>query len=85
MASSKITSKGQTTVPKEVRDALGLETGSRMVWEIEGRTVKVSPLEAHPFLQLGGSIKTGPGDIAEDIRKAREAWGAERNRRSQEK
>lgn len=32
LADSVITSKGQTTVPKEVRDVLHLDSGARLVW-----------------------------------------------------
>ena len=32
MAASKLTSKGQVTIPKEVRDDLGLETGSTVLF-----------------------------------------------------
>lgn len=35
MIQSRITTKAQTTVPKAVRSALGLESGDRLVWEIE--------------------------------------------------
>jgi len=31
----KVTSKGQTTVPKEVRDFLGLEEGSQVEWTLD--------------------------------------------------
>jgi antitoxin PrlF len=35
MASSKITSKGQVTVPKAIRDALGVGPGDRLAFRIE--------------------------------------------------
>jgi AbrB family looped-hinge helix DNA binding protein len=38
--SAKVTSKGQTTIPKEVREALGLKPGDLILWEVaEGRAV----------------------------------------------
>jgi AbrB family looped-hinge helix DNA binding protein len=42
MPTSTITSKGQTTVPKEVRDALDLEPGSKLRWEVRGGTVAIT-------------------------------------------
>jgi antitoxin PrlF len=45
----KITAKGQTTVPREVREALAIEPGDRIEWEItsDGRVEvrRVSPLD----------------------------------------
>ena len=38
---SILTSKGQTTVPKEVRDFLGLDVGDRIVYVIEAGEVKM--------------------------------------------
>ncbi len=35
MASSTITSKGQTTIPKSIRDRLGLKAGDRIEFLIE--------------------------------------------------
>lgn len=32
---SKVTSKGQTTVPKEVRAALGSKPGDLLAWEVD--------------------------------------------------
>jgi antitoxin PrlF len=43
----KITANGQTTVPKEVRDALGAAPGDTLAWEIEGdgRVRRAAPLD----------------------------------------
>lgn len=38
-----ITSKGQTTIPKEVRDRLGLVQGARIEWVVEGDKAVVRP------------------------------------------
>jgi AbrB family looped-hinge helix DNA binding protein len=46
---SKVTSKGQTTLPREVREALSLKPGDRVVYEIEGDVVairKLTPIDA---------------------------------------
>ena len=42
-AHSKITAKGQVTIPKEVRDALGLREGDRLAFEVEGGRMIVRP------------------------------------------
>ena len=36
-AHARMTTKGQLTVPKPVRDALGLESGDAVVFRVEGR------------------------------------------------
>ncbi len=38
---SILTSKGQTTIPKEVRDFLGLTIGDRIIYVIEAGEVKI--------------------------------------------
>lgn len=46
---STVTSKGQTTLPRTVREALSLSPGDRVVYEIEGDAVvirKLAPLDA---------------------------------------
>jgi antitoxin PrlF len=44
---SKITSKGQITLPKEIRDKLGVRSGDTLVYEVEGNAVRVR--KAEPF------------------------------------
>lgn len=47
-----VTSKGQVTVPKAVRDALGATEGDRLVFELEGEKVflRKAPRESLPAL-----------------------------------
>ena len=56
MATSTITSKGQTTVPKEVREALDLEAGDKLTWEVRGGRVAITT-ERPALYELEGFIK----------------------------
>jgi AbrB family looped-hinge helix DNA binding protein len=57
MIESTLTDKGQTTVPKEVRDALGIKPRQRLQWDLETNgTVVVRPEPS--ALDLFGSLKT---------------------------
>ena len=53
MITSKLTSKAQTTIPRAVRRALGLEKGDRLVYVIDGDRVILSrsspPADEDPF------------------------------------
>jgi len=42
---AKLTSKGQVTVPKEVRIKLRLKPGDTLIYEIEGNTVRLRRAE----------------------------------------
>jgi antitoxin PrlF len=61
--SSTISSKGQVTVPQEVRKRLGLQAGDRVEFVMEeGRTV-IRPVreEANPFKKFIGIAGPFPG------------------------
>jgi AbrB family looped-hinge helix DNA binding protein len=53
-AAAKLTSKGQLTVPKAVRDALGLEEGDEVVFRVEGDRAVLARTPG--FLSLAGSV-----------------------------
>lgn len=56
MASASITSKGQVTIPKEIREYLKLKTGSKIDFIIdEDGQVKVIPLNV-PVETLSGML-----------------------------
>lgn len=74
MPTSTLTSKGQTTVPKEVREALDLEEGDKLTWEIRGRRVAVTT-DRPSLLDFEGFIKNSSGDVVAEIAEARKRRG----------
>jgi len=56
MPRSTVTSKGQTTVPKDVRDALDLEPGDKLTWEVRGGKVTITT-ERPAFYRWEGFIQ----------------------------
>lgn len=67
---SIITSKYQTTIPKAVREAVGLSVRDSLDWKVEKGKIIVS-LSKRNFLKHRNVIKTGPGDIGNDIEAVR--------------
>ncbi|PKL37982.1 MAG: AbrB family transcriptional regulator [Spirochaetae bacterium HGW-Spirochaetae-1] len=67
---SKITDKFRITIPKPVRERLKLMRHDAIEWEFEDDRVVVRPSK-RPFMELMGSIKTGPGDVQKDRESAR--------------
>jgi AbrB family looped-hinge helix DNA binding protein len=63
-----ITSKGQITVPREVRRALGVRTGDKLLFESDGDGVRVRPVRSRSaFSKYRGignpGIATGRNNI----------------------
>jgi AbrB family looped-hinge helix DNA binding protein len=74
---STITSKHQTTVPKAVREKLGVGPGDVLRWEIVGGTVTLTAAE-RAFLKRRGMLRVGPGSAVEDVARARSLRGTDR-------
>ena len=59
-AIAKITSKGQTTIPQEVRNALHVEPGDMIAWEVrpDGTATvrRVQPLDVDYLHALEGTL-----------------------------
>jgi len=73
MVMSKVTSKGQATIPKEIRDQLGLKPGDRVAFIRRGNWVILYPVKG-TLLDLRGSIKprSRPEDLEEVRREVKE-------------
>ena len=54
-AAAKVTSKGQVTVPKAVRDALGIHEGDELIFRVEGNRAVVA--RTPEFLDLAGTVR----------------------------
>ena len=73
---ARITSKGQVTVPHEVRRALGVGTGDRLLFEKDGAEFRVKPVRSgsvfEKFRGIGGDkLPRGRKAIVREIRKMR--------------
>jgi len=51
---ARVTSKGQITLPKSVRDALGLKTGDRVLFRVHPKRAVLSKVPN--FLDLAGTV-----------------------------
>lgn len=58
MAHATVTSKGQITIPRSVRQALGLRAGSRVGFRIAGRRHVQMQSETASVRELKGICKT---------------------------
>lgn len=68
MLKATLTSKGQLTIPKEVRERLDLRTGDRLVFELEEDSVRLNVERRRTLEELKGSLPAGrryPGKEAE--------------------
>ena len=69
MIESGVTAKGQTTLPKAVRDALAVQPGSRVRYVILDGEVRL--LRVRPIHRLFGALQhDGPAVTLEDMDRA---------------
>jgi antitoxin PrlF len=73
---AKITSKGQITIPREVRRALGVRPGDRLLFESDEKGIRVRPARTEsPFARYRGignqGIDSGRKAIVRWVREMR--------------
>lgn len=74
MIESAVTSRGQTTLPKPVRKALGVQPGDRVRYVILDDEVRIIPVR--PVRRLYGAFRhAGPPVTVEEMEEAVAAGG----------
>lgn len=68
---STVTSKGQTVVPKALRERLDIKSGATLDWQEEGQSLRVMKLERRP-----------PGSFLEGLRRLGRAPAGPRDKRA---
>ena len=74
MPVSKITSKFQTTVPKDVREKLSIRADDSLEWTVIDGNAIVRPATSRLYRWIGYA-KIGRGSTVEDVKKARAMRG----------
>ena len=65
---AKVTSKGQITLPREIRERLGVHDGDRVRFEVQGGNVVLYPQRDTPsFRSLIGSAPLAAGQDARQV------------------
>lgn len=77
MVTSTLTDKGQTPVPQEIREALGVAPRQRLLWEVrqDGSAV-VRPMPS--VMELAGALNSKKQfkSVSEETEAAQAAWVA---------
>jgi AbrB family looped-hinge helix DNA binding protein len=73
---ARITSKGQVTVPHEIRRLLGVQAGDQLIFESDGKHTQVRPVRiSSPFKKYrgigNGRAASGRKAILQSIRELR--------------
>lgn len=65
---AKITSKGQVTIPKDVREALKIREGDSLLFEVEGEEVRIKAVKRPvSFADYAGAWREGEGMSREEV------------------
>lgn len=75
MQESTVTAKGQTTVPRQVRKALGLRPGDRLRYQVLGEG-EVRIARTRSAASLSGSLKVAGPAVSLEAMEAAIAEGA---------
>ena len=73
---TKVTKRGQVSIPAAIRRQLRITPNTTLEWIIEGSAVRVLPIPDDPIAALRGSGKRGAvRRLLQDRRKARRSDG----------
>jgi AbrB family looped-hinge helix DNA binding protein len=68
---STVSVRGQTVIPREIREALGIKTGTKLHWFVKEGKLQVFPIPEDPVRALRGILK-GHGTFEDFMRERNE-------------
>ena len=75
--SARITSKGQVTIPVEIRKRLGLSDGQLVIFELDNGSVRLFPEIRHPFKELKAlraKVRFSRKEMNALLKESKRAW-----------
>ena len=66
MKQSKVSVRGQTVIPLEIRDELGITENTRLAWHASNGVIRIVPIADDPVLATRGILK-GTGFTFQDF------------------
>jgi AbrB family looped-hinge helix DNA binding protein len=61
-----VSSRGQTVIPRAIREQMGIESQTKLEWWIENNLIVVRPIPADPVRAAVGLLK-GRGPTTDDL------------------
>ena len=74
IGTSLISEKGQITIPKEIRDKLGIVQGDRLIFNLEGDMVIIRKSRTNKISEILDNQKPWKESSLEFQKKLREEW-----------
>jgi AbrB family looped-hinge helix DNA binding protein len=81
---SKVYERGQTVIPKRIRDALAIEHGARLQWRVHEGVIQVIPVPADPVRASIGLLKGKGFTFAQFLKERQEERRRERELEARE-
>ena len=74
VGTSSISEKGQITIPKEIRDRLGIVKGDRLIFDLRGDAIIVKKVSSNNLSEILDNQKSWSKSSLEFQKELREEW-----------
>lgn len=71
---SSISEKGQITIPKKIRDKLGIVKGDRLIFDLRGDSIIVKKVSSNNLSEILDNQKSWSKSSLEFQKELREEW-----------
>jgi AbrB family looped-hinge helix DNA binding protein len=74
IGTSVISEKGQITIPKEIRDKLGIAQGDRLIFDLKGDEIIIKKSKTNKISEILNNQKPWKKNSLEFQKELREEW-----------